>query len=197
MNAMSRMSPPHPGHSSGNSSPTRAMSLAQAIREVSRERGWSHESQRSPLACSPAACPLAACPSVAASRRLPTFPFVMRRDGRPELVIRGEHPVIAMPVLPRRRHEVREPVQKIKWRELDDAVGTHRARPHPFQGLRQPAEASQRSALYCVASSSENPFKPHPGDKDSLTRHGSGFGEGVSREWPPLSTGCRLLTCRT
>ena len=35
MNAMSRMSPPHPGHSSGNSSPTRAMSLAHAIREVS------------------------------------------------------------------------------------------------------------------------------------------------------------------
>jgi hypothetical protein len=30
----------------------------------------------------------------------------MRRDGGPELVIRGEHPVIAMPVLPRRRHEI-------------------------------------------------------------------------------------------
>jgi hypothetical protein len=30
-NAMSRVSPPHPGHSSGNSSPTRAMSLAQAF----------------------------------------------------------------------------------------------------------------------------------------------------------------------
>ncbi len=27
-------------------------------------------------------------------------------DGGPELVIRGEHPVIAMPVLPRRGHEV-------------------------------------------------------------------------------------------
>ena len=32
---MSRMSPPHAGHSSGNFSPTRAISLAQAIREVS------------------------------------------------------------------------------------------------------------------------------------------------------------------
>jgi len=39
MNAMSRMSPPQFGHSSGNPSPTRAMSLAQAIREVSCERG--------------------------------------------------------------------------------------------------------------------------------------------------------------
>jgi hypothetical protein len=40
MNAINRMSPPQCGHSSGNSSPTRAMSLAQAIREVSCERGF-------------------------------------------------------------------------------------------------------------------------------------------------------------
>ena len=33
-NAMSRMSPSHLGHSSGNSSPTRAISFAQAIRVV-------------------------------------------------------------------------------------------------------------------------------------------------------------------
>jgi len=39
-NAISRMSPPQFGHSSGNSSPTRAMSLAHAIREVSCERGF-------------------------------------------------------------------------------------------------------------------------------------------------------------
>ena len=45
------------------------------------------------------------------------------RDGRPELVIRGEHSVIAMPVLPRRRHEIGQPVQKLKRRELDDAIG--------------------------------------------------------------------------
>ena len=47
-------------------------------------------------------------------------------DGGPELVIRGEHPVIAMPVLPRRRHEVSEPVEELKWGKLDDAAG---ARP--------------------------------------------------------------------
>jgi hypothetical protein len=35
MNAISQMSPPHAGHSSGNSSPTRAISFAHAIREVS------------------------------------------------------------------------------------------------------------------------------------------------------------------
>jgi|SanBayMetagenome_1026888.scaffolds.fasta_scaffold08910_2 hypothetical protein len=41
MNAMRQMSPPHLGHSSGNSSPTRTMSLAQAIREVSCDRSLS------------------------------------------------------------------------------------------------------------------------------------------------------------
>jgi hypothetical protein len=44
-------------------------------------------------------------------------------DGGPELVIRGEHPVIAMPVLPRRRHEVSEPVEELKWGKLDDDAG--------------------------------------------------------------------------
>ena len=39
-NAISRMSPPHAGHSGGNSSPTRAMSFAHAIRDVSCERGF-------------------------------------------------------------------------------------------------------------------------------------------------------------
>ena len=46
MNEMRRMSPPHPGHSSGNSSPTRAMSFAHAIREVSWEGGASALRQR-------------------------------------------------------------------------------------------------------------------------------------------------------
>ena len=40
MNAISRMSPPQVGHASGTSSRTRAMSLAQAIREVSCKRGF-------------------------------------------------------------------------------------------------------------------------------------------------------------
>ena len=48
------------------------------------------------------------------------------RNGRPELVTRGEHPVMAMPVLPPRRHEVSEPVEELKWGKLDDAAG---ARP--------------------------------------------------------------------
>jgi len=35
-----------------------------------------------------------------------------RRDGGPELVIRRKHPVVAMPVLPRRRDEIGEPVEE-------------------------------------------------------------------------------------
>ena len=39
-----------------------------------------------------------------------------RSDGGPELVIRGEHPVvIPVPVLPRRRDQIREPVEELKW----------------------------------------------------------------------------------
>jgi hypothetical protein len=41
MKKISRMSPPHAGHSSGNSSPSRAMSFAQATREVSCDRGFA------------------------------------------------------------------------------------------------------------------------------------------------------------
>ena len=63
------MSPPHAGHSSGNFSPTRAISLAQAIREVSCERGFWFASPQPPVACSSLACP-----PVVASRCFPTFP---------------------------------------------------------------------------------------------------------------------------
>jgi molybdopterin biosynthesis enzyme MoaB len=66
MNAISRMSPPQAGHSSGNSSPTRAMSFAQAIREVSCERGFAVVSEQTPV-----------------------------------------------PVLPRRRDQIREPVEEL------------------------------------------------------------------------------------
>ena len=62
-------------------------------------------------------------------------------DGGPELVIRDEHPVIAMPVLPRRRHEIGQPVQEVKRREFDDAIGSRpggrsaAAGPDPGRGF--------------------------------------------------------------
>ena len=46
-----------------------------------------------------------------------------RRDGPPELVIRRKHPVVAVSVLSRRRHEVRQTIEKLKRREVDNAVG--------------------------------------------------------------------------
>ena len=54
---------------------------------------------------------------------LANIPDRQRRDGGPELVIRCKHPVVAMPVLPRRRHEIGEPVEELKRRALDDAAG--------------------------------------------------------------------------
>ena len=113
------MSPPHAGHSSGNFSPTRAISLAQAIREVSWERGFWFASPQPPVACSSLACP-----PVVASRCFPTFPFRQSRDGRPQRVIGSEDAVIPVPVPPRLRDEIRKPVQELKRRELDDAAGS-------------------------------------------------------------------------
>ena len=63
------------------------------------------------------------------------LPFVMRRDCWPELVIRRKHPVVAMPVLPRRRDEVGEPVQELKRREFDDTIGS---RPRGVSGAAGP-----------------------------------------------------------
>ena len=88
---------PHPGHE-----------LGLWHREVSWEGDLSHELQRSPVACPPTACP-----AVAASPGLPTFDFGTGRDGGPELEIRGEHPVIPVPMLPRWRHEIGQPVQEV------------------------------------------------------------------------------------
>ncbi len=52
-----------------------------------------------------------------------------------------EHSVIPVPVLARRRHEIGEPVEELKRRELDDAVGSRlrglsrAARTDPVGGL--------------------------------------------------------------
>jgi len=60
---------------------------------------------------------------------LADIPDCEGRDGGPELVIRGEHPWLvssrqAVPMLPRWRHEIGQPVQEVTRREFDDAVGT-------------------------------------------------------------------------
>jgi hypothetical protein len=52
---------------------------------------------------------------------LADVPDCQRRHRPPELVIRGE---LAMPVIPRRRDEIGEPVEALKRREFDDAIGS-------------------------------------------------------------------------
>jgi hypothetical protein len=64
-----------------------------------------------------------------------------RRDGFSQPVVRREYSVIAMPMLPRRRDEIGQPVQKLKRREFDDAIGPRlrglaaAAGPHPVGGF--------------------------------------------------------------
>ena len=65
-----------------------------------------------------------------------------RRDGFSQFVVRRKHSVIPMPVLPRRRDEIGEAVQKLKRREFDDAIGPRprglaaAAGPDPVGGPR-------------------------------------------------------------
>jgi hypothetical protein len=68
------------------------------------------------------------------------------RDGGSEFVIRGEHPVVAMPVLPR-RHEGSELVEELKWGKLDDDAD---ARPRGLPPA--PADRSKPLKEYAVIS---------------------------------------------
>ena len=175
MNAISRMSPPQFGHSSGNS-PTRAISFAQAIRDVSCERGfrvaWFASQQPS------AACVLPACPPAAASRRLPTLPLHECRDGGPELVIRRKYPVVAMPVPPRRRDEIGEPVEELKWGKLDDDAG---ARP---RGL---PPAPRANPVGCLVSGE------HVADAGDAAVFAAHHGEPFQREERPGTVSQQVL----
>ena len=60
---------------------------------------------------------------------LADIPDRQRRDGFSQLVVRREYSWLvsrrqAMPVLPRRRDEIGQPVQELKRRELHDAIGS-------------------------------------------------------------------------
>ena len=121
------MSPPHVEHASENSSPIRAISFAQAFaRRVMRAglcmsvaaafHGMSADSPAGGLPAGGGVAPLA------------NIPDRQRRDGFPQPVIRREYPWLvssrqARPVLARRRHEIGEPFEELKRRELDDAIG--------------------------------------------------------------------------
>ena len=108
------------------------------------------------------------------SRLLP----VMGRDGGPELVIRGEHPGVAMPVLPRRRHEGSEPVEELKWGKLDDAAD---ARP---RGLPPAPRANPVGRLVS---------REHVADFGRAAVFAADHGEPLQREGRPGTVSQQVL----
>lgn len=112
----------------------------------------------------------------------------MRRDGGPERVIRRKDAVIPVPVLARRRHEVGEPVEKLKRREVDDD-----ARPGP-RGLSAVAGPDPVGRLVS---------REHVADFECVAACVAGHGETFEREgWPgavsqgradPLPVSVRVL----
>ncbi len=70
-----RISPPHLGHASGNSSPSRASSFAQAIRDVSWWQGFVSMVPVEPQPPLPAAAETPACSPVFAFRCFLRFPM--------------------------------------------------------------------------------------------------------------------------
>ena len=190
------MSPPHPRARKRKLLPHAGHEFGLWRCDVSWEGGLSHDSQRSPVASPRADCPPTACPPVTASRGLPTFPFVMRRDGGPELVIRGEHPWLvssrqAMPVLPRRRHEIGQPVQEVKRREFDDAVGTRACglppapRAHPVGRLVSGEHVADAGDAAVFAADHGEPFQREgrPGTVSQQVLEGRCRGMWLLR-WP-------------
>ena len=123
---------------------------------------------------------------------MPTLPFVMRRDGGPERVVRRKDAVIPVPVLARRRHEVGEPVQKLK-RELKRREVDDDARPGP-RGLSAVAGPDPVGRLVS---------REHVADFGCLAACVAGHGESFEREgWPgavsqgradPLPVSVRVL----
>ena len=85
--------------------------------------------------------PSLACPPVAVLPCLPTFPIAIAVTARLSLWLGANTLVIPVPVLARWRDQIREPVEKLKRRELDDTVGplplglSRAARTDPVGGL--------------------------------------------------------------
>jgi hypothetical protein len=106
----------------------------------------------------------------------------MGRDGGPELVIRGEHPVVAMPVLPRRRHEGSEPVEELTWGKLDDDAD---ARP---RGLPPAPRANPVGRLVS---------REHVADAGDAAVFAADHGEPLQREGRPGTVSQQVLERQT
>jgi hypothetical protein len=92
------------------------------------------------------------------------------RHGPPELVIRCKHSMIPVPVLARRRDEIGEPVEELKRREVDDAIGPR------SRGL---AAATGSDPVGRLMS------RQHVADASDLAICTASYGEPLEREgWP-------------
>ena len=87
-----------------------------------------------------------------------------------------------MPVLPRRRHEVSEPVEELKWGKLDDAAG---ARP---RGL---PPASRANPVGCLVS------REHVADFGRAAVFAAHHGEPLQREGRPGTVSQQVLETLT
>jgi hypothetical protein len=76
---------------------------------------------------------------------LADIPDRERRDGPPELLIRRKHPVIAMPMLPRRRDKIGQTIEELKRREFDDAPAARPLREVSCPGSLPPGAGIARS----------------------------------------------------
>jgi hypothetical protein len=101
---------------------------------------------------------------------LADVPDCERRDGGPEFVMGCKDAVVAMPVLPRRRHEVREPVEELKRQEVGDAV-----RPRP-RGLSRAARADPVGNLVS---------REHVADAGDAVAWAADHGESFERKGRP------------
>ena len=99
---------PHPRHQLGPGNPRRVVRAGLSMRVTTAS----------------SVATFVPMPAVRGLPWLANVPDGQRRDGFSQLVVRREYSVVAMPVLPRRRDEIGEPVQKLKRRELDDAIGS-------------------------------------------------------------------------
>ena len=101
---------------------------------------------------------------------LADVPDRQRRDCPPELVIRRKYPVVAMPVLPRRRDEIGEPVEELKRREFDQAIGS---RPRGLPPTTPPDPVGRLVP------------REHVADSGCAAVWAANHGEPLKREWRP------------
>jgi len=123
--ALERKLLPHPRHQLGPGNPGGVVRAGLLVRIATASRGVL-------------VAPMAAGRGIAL---LADVADRQSRDGRPQRVIGSEDAVIAMPVPPRLWNEIRKPVEELKRRELDDAIGPRlrglslSAWPDPAGGL--------------------------------------------------------------